>query len=53
MSDAYGEVLTNITAKTNKNLNGLMLRYEKIKFLREKDSPEQNLIWVDYVNENN
>jgi hypothetical protein len=36
MSDAYGEVMTSITAKENKSLNNIMLRYDKMRFWKKK-----------------
>jgi hypothetical protein len=38
MSDAYGEVMTSIVVKSTKSLNFIILRYDKILFLKEKKS---------------
>ena len=38
MSDAYEEIMTSIVAKSTKSLNAMMLRYDKILFLREAKS---------------
>ena len=38
MSDAYGEVMTSIVAKQTKSLNAMMLRYDKILFMRKAKS---------------